>query len=326
MRPVPSCSFIWSLGGRRASASLARRTADAARRIAPESVLIMLGFRARARPKGATLSENGLRIEAHVTMSLTARIRIIVRRAITNTARDVSLATAGRSALILAPHPDDETLGCGGTVLRKLAAGSAVTIAVVTDGRHSHASALLTPPELAALRRNELAEAAKRLGVSESAVCWLGFEDGTVAANEDAVAAAIATLIAKLVPSEVYSTSADEPHPDHAAVGRAARKAVAASAGTHLLEYPVWLWGNWPLRPGDRIRSTLRAMALLLFRGAVVVRVNGLESAKWHALSAHASQLGRPASIPESEPWGTLPTSVLNAAAEPVELFFPVCR
>jgi len=49
-------------------------------------------------------------------------------------ARDDTATSAARSALVLAPHPDDETLGCGATILRKRAAGTPVHVLIVTDG------------------------------------------------------------------------------------------------------------------------------------------------------------------------------------------------
>ena len=62
-------------------------------------------------------------------------VRRTVRSALRTVARDETSTTGTRSALVLAPHPDDETLGCGATILRKVAAGTPVHVLVVTDGR-----------------------------------------------------------------------------------------------------------------------------------------------------------------------------------------------
>jgi len=249
--------------------------------------------------------------------------RQTVRSALRTTARDETSTTASRSALVLAPHPDDETLGCGATMLRKVAAGTPVHVLVVTDGRHSHRSAALPPLELAELRRKEMAQAAERLGLPGDALSWAGFEDGTVAEHEDELAALVGRLVAEHGFAEVFATCADEPHPDHAAVGRAARR---GATGARVLEYPVWLWGSWPLRRGDRLRSTLTAAGLVLGRRAVRVSTEGHRTAKLHALEAHASQLGRPPMVPEDDEWAGLPARVLAAAAEAFELFIPVSR
>src|SRR5689334_3732181 len=167
------------------------------------------------------------------------RLRRLARAGLLSSARDETDTVAGRSALVLAPHPDDETLGCGATMLRKVAAGTPVHILVVTDGRHSHRSAALPPLELAELRRKEMAQAAERLGLPGDALSWAGFEDGTVAEHEDELAALVGRLVAEHGFAEVYATCADEPHPDHAAVGRAARRGATSGASTaRVLEYP----------------------------------------------------------------------------------------
>lgn len=248
------------------------------------------------------------------------RLRRIARAGLLSSARDETDTVAGRSALVLAPHPDDETLGCGATILRKVAAGTPVTVAVVTDGRHSHRSEHLSPSALAELRRAEMSSAAARLGLDPSAVRWGGFEDGTLSSGPDDLFAYVSGLLAELRPDEVYTTCADEPHPDHAALGRAVRAAAAVS-GARVLEYPVWLWGSWPLRRGDRLGSTLDAAGAIARRKAVKVRSEGYRDGKMHALEAHESQLRRPAAVPDSEPWVGLPPGVLSAAGSDAELF-----
>lgn len=250
-------------------------------------------------------------------------VRQTVRSALRTVARDETSTTATRSALVLAPHPDDETLGCGATILRKVAAGTPVHVLVVTDGRHSHRSASLPPLELAELRRKEMAQAAERLGVAGDALSWAGFEDGTVVEHEDELAALVGRLVAEYRFDEVFATCADEPHPDHAAVGRAARRGAGSA---RVLEYPVWLWGSWPLRRGDRLGSTLGAAGMVLGRRAVRVSTGDHLTGKLHALDAHASQLRRPPMVPEEDEWAGLPAGVLQAAAEEFELFIPLSR
>ena len=43
---------------------------------------------------------------------------------------------AGGPVIVVAPHPDDETLGCGATIMQKLAAGTPVHVVIATDGRY----------------------------------------------------------------------------------------------------------------------------------------------------------------------------------------------
>lgn len=244
------------------------------------------------------------------------------RRLLESRAKDVTEATAGRTALVVAPHPDDETLGCGATILRKRQAGTEVTLLVVTDGRHSHRSATVSPDRLAALRAAELRAAASRLGIAADAVHWMGMEDGTVADAEDLLTERLVTLLAEVRPDELYVTCADEPHPDHAAAGRAARRAAARSPGVTLLEYAVWLWAAWPLQRGRRIGSLGRAVTRSLPGRTWIVRTDSFVEPKLYALAAHASQLGRPDGVEESEDWPSLPAPVLKEASGPLEVFF----
>jgi len=255
-------------------------------------------------------------------MPVVGRARRILRWLTVRGARDATAFTAGRSALIVAPHPDDETLGCGALILRKRHNGTTVTLAVVTDGRHSHRSDSFSPGELAQLRRQELREAASRLALPEDSVRWLGIEDGTVAENEDSLVGQLVALLTELCPDELYATCADEPHPDHASVGRAARRAAHEVAGVTLLEYPIWLWNTWPLRKGDRIASTLAALTRMIPGGCWKVGTGRYVDKKLFALQAHGSQVRRPSTVPPTMEWGVLPEPMLAAASGPFELFF----
>jgi LmbE family N-acetylglucosaminyl deacetylase len=258
------------------------------------------------------------------------RFRRAARSVISTCARDVTGAAAERSALVLAPHPDDETLGCGATIARKLAAGTGVTVLAVTDGRHCHRSPYLPPDELGALRREELAEAMRRLGLHAGSLRWAELVDGAVPDAEDRLVEVIGSLLRELRPDEVYATCAGEPHPDHAAVGRAARRAAreaaAGGAPVEVLEYPVWLWQSWPLSRDDRFGSLRHAAGAAVRRRAVVVRAGGFLAAKRDAIQAHRSQVAGPPSVLDTADWPRLPAGVLATATGPTELFFPVRR
>jgi LmbE family N-acetylglucosaminyl deacetylase len=252
------------------------------------------------------------------------------RRRIRSVAVDRTEAATRASALVLAPHPDDETLGCGAVILRKIAAGTPVTVVVFADGRHSHRSVHLTPAGVGALRHAEMVEAGRRLGLPAESLRQLGFEDRMLTGHEDELVEVIKGLVAELRPEEVYVTGAFEPHPDHSALGRAARRALAQSdRPPALMEYPIWMWSQlwdggisapWRVRLGT-IKAGLDL--LLLRRKPAKVRSTEYVEAKLHALDAHASQLGQPAGIPDTERWWALPEPLLTAAADSVELFVP---
>ena len=73
----------------------------------------------------------------------------------------------GGTLIILAPHPDDEVIGCGGVISASARAGNAPVIVYVTDGSGSHPNSRLFPrPTLIALRQHEACLASKVLGVA----------------------------------------------------------------------------------------------------------------------------------------------------------------
>ena len=80
-----------------------------------------------------------------------------------------------RRVLVLAPHQDDETLGCGGMIRIRRDEGAVVHVAFLTDGMTSGAG-----EELVGVRRNEAESAMALLGVDGSQVTFLGFPDGAL--------------------------------------------------------------------------------------------------------------------------------------------------
>lgn len=133
----------------------------------------------------------------------------------------------GQRVLALAPHPDDEACGCGGALLRHRAAGDAVTIVVVTDGRRSR-SLGLSPDEMAARRRAEAAQAAAVLGVT--VWHWLGLPEWEWEIEDLAP-----RLLAELEtgqPDVIYAPSRVDFHPEHWKVAHALAVALAQWPGT----------------------------------------------------------------------------------------------
>ncbi len=168
--------------------------------------------------------------------------RLLLARGLDDTAR-----FERRSTLVLAPHPDDETLGCGATILRKRAVGTPVHVAVLTDGGASHRSAVLGRDDLIALRRKEALEATRLLGVPARAVSFLGYRDGCLAEAGRPLDEELCRLITAVAPQELLVPSAIDGHPDHRALNRAAHRAAATAAAAtgqplEIFEYPVWFW------------------------------------------------------------------------------------
>lgn len=150
----------------------------------------------------------------------------------------------GDPILIIAPHPDDETLGCGGTFARRIQAGNRVHVAVLTDGTNLFRLGPLkigrdpTPAETGAMRRAETLRSVRILGGRTDDVVFMGFEDGSLSGCVEAVAERLAEWIGKIRPGEIWVTSEYEEHPDHVAACVAARRACERSGSrARLLRY-----------------------------------------------------------------------------------------
>lgn len=175
---------------------------------------------------------------------------------------------------VVAPHPDDETLGLGAAMADLSAAGVDVQVVSVSDGEAAYpGSTENARSRLKALRRNEVRRSAKLLGVCEP--ISLEIPDGELARREQEVADRIASLLGKDSAGRwCAATWRGDGHPDHEAVGRAAAVA-AAQTGALLLEYPVWMW-HWA-QPGDPAVPWTRARRIAPSEQAVTAKSAAVE-------------------------------------------------
>jgi LmbE family N-acetylglucosaminyl deacetylase/SAM-dependent methyltransferase len=150
--------------------------------------------------------------------------------------------TLGDHLVVLAAHPDDETLGAGGLIATAAAAGAAVTVIVATDGEGSHpTSPTHSPRDLACVRRREVYAAIGTLA-PEAHVVLLGLPDGKLAAHIDELADAV-TAAAADAGTHLATPWVGDKHPDHAACARAGAH-VATRSGAQHWQYPIWAW-HW---------------------------------------------------------------------------------
>lgn len=175
--------------------------------------------------------------------------------------------------LVIAPHPDDETLGAGALIATQAAAGRLSAVVFLTDGAASHTHPDATSRErLTALRRDEAGAALSELCDSRPPeVIFLDWPDAQTDAVDEAVAQRDAKRLADLCDESgvtaVAVTARHEPHCDHAAAARLARAAVALGAQSpDLFEYLVWATTPPPgakraIRT-DPVAPSLRASAL----------------------------------------------------------------
>ncbi len=197
--------------------------------------------------------------------------------------------------LIVAPHPDDETLGAGGLIAAESLRGTDIVVAAVTDGEKAYADT-----GLAELRPVEQAHALARLGVPGSKIHRLHLPDGDVASHEQELIERLSPLISE--GTHVIAPWTGDRHPDHEACGRAAQE-VASRCGAMLTWYFFWTW-HW---------GTSASLQGLLLRKFLLTPE--CLFAKTEALLCHQSQLFRPQGDP------VLPELLLAPARRPFEIF-----
>ena len=190
--------------------------------------------------------------------------------------------------LVLAAHPDDESLGAAGLLAMASRAGLEIGLVLATAGEHSHPrSQTHSPDDLAQRRLAESGSALRR--VAEGATTtFLGVRDGQVADDEDLVVRSLVDLIGDGRRTLLLSPWRHDGHPDHEACGRAA--AVAAyRTGATLLQFPIWFWhwGTPEAMPWSRVRR------LALTPEAAL--------AKQEAIASHTSQVRPLSDLPGDE-------------------------
>jgi N-acetylglucosamine malate deacetylase 1 len=139
--------------------------------------------------------------------------------------------------LVLAPHHDDESIRCGGTLLRHVKDGDTVQIVFLTSGENGgHGRSV---KETIRVREAESRVAAKILGVRH--VEFWRLPDGGVRATSDTVDR-LRTKLQQFKPDMIYVTHAHEMHPDHRGAVRLLHRALQVSTGRipDVLGYEVW--------------------------------------------------------------------------------------
>ncbi|MFN8065689.1 MAG: PIG-L family deacetylase [Vicinamibacterales bacterium] len=212
-------------------------------------------------------------------------------------------------------HPDDESLGFGGTLAKYAAEGVAVSLITATRGdrgrfhgappgdpRHPGADAL------AELRERELRAAAATLGVREVTV--LGFGDQQVdCVKHDYAVARIGAELRRVRPDVVLTFGPDGAygHPDHIAVSQLTTAAVVAAAPAHAVSKLYYL--AWPRSTWAAYEAAVRKLSCVVDGverqtsawpdWAITTAIDTREvwPTVWEAVSCHASQLAAYASL-----------------------------
>ena len=157
-------------------------------------------------------------------------------------------AIAKSSVLIVAPHPDDETLGCGGAIALLRSLGCDVRVMVLSNGTMSHPRSRKYPASaLQALRESESLEALSILGVAADAVTFVRLQDGAIPTwKTSGIRSAILACracITEISPQTIFLPWRNDPHPDHRASWHLIQAAlVDLPLAPRCIEYPIWDW------------------------------------------------------------------------------------
>lgn len=142
------------------------------------------------------------------------------------------------NVLVIAPHPDDESIGCGGTICLHTTRGNHVGVVFLTSGEFALSN--LPREEAWAIRESEAKEAARILGIPD--VTFLRRPDHYLENGIAEAAVELTPLLLRQQPQLIYMPHGSDGHPDHRACRPIVLAALSASAISppELLGYEVW--------------------------------------------------------------------------------------
>jgi len=206
--------------------------------------------------------------------------------------------------LVVAPHPDDEVIGCGGLIARLSAEGHTPHIIVMTGGEGSHRGCCnVSPFAIISARRELTRNALQILGVPSENIHELDFPDSGISA-EHPQTGKLRRLIAQIEPQSVFVPHWGEGWPDHVRTAEIVKSIVPQDVA--VWEYCVWMWYYNVWRGLD-------------WKNAAVLKMTPAEHAlKLRAMNAYITPL---ASC--GKPWsGVLPPLFVKANQWDKELYF----
>lgn len=143
--------------------------------------------------------------------------------------------------LIIAPHPDDEVLGCGGLIAKLVHKGIFPHIIMMTEGERSHDSCCTLLQENIAQTRHQLTlRAAKILGLPKNHIHCLHYPDGGITPSNKKETNKLRLLLQNLKCDTIFVPHWGEGWNDHIMVAQIIKE--LAITNVQIYEYCVWLW------------------------------------------------------------------------------------
>ncbi len=170
-----------------------------------------------------------------------------------------------KRVLVLAPHPDDDIIGCGGALRLYHERGATITTVYMTDGRRGGEAE--AGEDLVSIRQSEAERAAAIIGIDD--LVFLSNKDGELSTSRNA-AVDLGAIIRDFVPEAVFLPFLLDDHPDHMATSRVFLSAIKSTP-----EVLCYCYGVWTPLPAFN----------------VVVDVTPYQELKERALREHRSQI-----------------------------------
>jgi LmbE family N-acetylglucosaminyl deacetylase len=221
-------------------------------------------------------------------------------------------ALEDRPFIVVAPHPDDESLGCGGLIAEARRQGLRRKVIIVSDGAGSHPKSKAYPPErLTSLRKVEAKRAGAALGLKQEDMIFLRLPDRFVPHGGEEAEGAIAAIVdcvRELDAGSIFVSWRYDPHCDHKASYRIAREVQHRVSEVRLFEYVVW---GHTLAPSTEVGP---------IHGGFRIRLDDkLLEKKRRAIAAHRSQTSN---LIDDDPGGFLFSQIDRAHFDvPYEFF-----
>ena len=196
------------------------------------------------------------------------------------------LVVSKKSVMVISPHQDDETLGCGGLIALKRSLGVPVEVVFLTDGRYGRPN-WITPEKIIDVRQQEAVNALNILGVASSEAHFLNQTDNSLQdLSDDQRQYIIERLVQRLLsfmPEEIYVPHRKDIHSDHEATYKLVKEAIAASGiQVEILQYPIWMFWQNPLSFSLKSEDIADAYRL---------EIDSVKDRKKQAIETYQSQL-----------------------------------
>jgi LmbE family N-acetylglucosaminyl deacetylase len=226
--------------------------------------------------------------------------------------RFVRDALDDRPFVVVAPHPDDESLACGGLIAEACRLGLRGKVVIVSDGAGSHPNSQTYPPErLRDLREVEARQAGAELGLRPEEMHFLRLPDRFVPYEGEEAERAINVIADRVKESGagfLFVSWRHDPHCDHEASYKIAREVQRRVGDVKLFEYVVWGHTLPPSTEVNPIRSGFR----------ISIDHEVIEK-KRRAIAAHRSQT---TALIDDDPGGFLFSQIdLDHFDRPYEFF-----